>query len=425
MFEEDRLKLKEPVVQPTLKVSDSPEPKDPLQNTSEQHQSVQTATPPGQGDAISGNGPAQTSSAATSQTYLTAPAEALQALIRHPDTPEDQWVEACAELSRREQEPPNAKGDARPKRTRRLIVFSSLLLLFCGAASFPLYHQSSGPGAGPIAAVGGEIQTKKPTDYMVGASKYMQMMWKQKMMVTVGQAIYERSWSESEAAKNLQVSGQKMSSLFRDKMQDLSLEDLSEMATAMGIPLPSASKGSIEYSPSLEPTKKENADAIAFYTRALSLDDKNPGTYKRRAEAFEYLKEYERAIEDLTSCIKLEPDRPYLLEARAQVYSHAGKNEIALKELNELATKFPNYDIYQARSIVYMEMGKYEQSIQDSTTAISNMKTQRPGPYYNRAVCYEKLGKFKEAIADYDKTLESDPSYNAARERAEILRKKL
>lgn len=418
MSEEDRLKLKEPVMQPTLKVADSPEIKEQLE----------TASSAGQAEAVATKDKSQSQS--PSQPYLTVPNEALQALIRHPDTPEDEWVQACSELERRAQEPTKSTAEPSAKHRRRMIVFSTLLLILGAACgSYSINHHDAGPAAGQnaghTATIGSNLQTKKPTDYQVGSSRYMQVLWKQKMMVQVGQAIYERSWSEAEAAKNLQVSAEKISSLFRDRAQELSIEDLSEMATAMGLPTTPVTNGAVAYSPELDSTPKENQDAVAFYTRALSLDDKNAATYRRRAEAFDNLKQYDRAVEDLTRCIELEPNRPYLLEARAQAYYHAGKNAEALQELNALAAKYPDYDVYQSRSLVYMSLGKYEQSVQDSTTSISRMKTQRPGPYYNRALCYEKMGKLKEAIADYDKTLESDPTYTIAKNKADKLRKQL
>ena len=127
------------------------------------------------------------------------------------------------------------------------------------------------------------------------------------------------------------------------------------------------------------------------------------------------LKQYDLAIGDYTRCIELEPERSGPLANRVGVYRDAGHLFLALRVCVELLRRFPDYNAYQNRSLIYLAMQDYERALTDMDRAIE-LDPDRPGPWINRAFLFQKLGRFEEARRDFERTLEIDPTSQGARD---------
>jgi len=80
-----------------------------------------------------------------------------------------------------------------------------------------------------------------------------------------------------------------------------------------------------------------------------------------------------------------------------------------LLDYKTLLNRFPDYNIHQNRSLLYVEMQDYESAMYDMDRAI-DLEPERPGPWTNRAMLYRKLNQPEKARADYEKALELDPT---------------
>jgi tetratricopeptide (TPR) repeat protein len=71
------------------------------------------------------------------------------------------------------------------------------------------------------------------------------------------------------------------------------------------------------------------ADAVAEYSKAISLEPDNAESYHERALCYAYLGDYECAVDDHTKAIQLEPDYPEAYAFRAAAYYMLMQEDIA------------------------------------------------------------------------------------------------
>lgn len=366
---------------------------------------------------------------AESNSVNTAlPEKELLGLAMHPNTPESEWLKACNELNRREQLPQLPESSA-IKRKRIPFAFVLLAIAGCVMAAWCYFSFSHTKAVPPVVSPAKESSAlpvklpAKPTDYMRASSESQKRELNRRARIAVANTIAEKEWTDAEAASNLNLSKQVIADLMEANPVSLSVEDLSQLLTLMGKPanfLAPAKSVQFTFTP---PAAQENKDEIAYYTRAIDRGNHKIGLYFNRASAHSYLKEYDLAIADYSRCVEMGDQNA--LEMRGLVYYQMGNYQAALKDMNTYMSLSPDNDAYQNRALVYDAMGDLPNALKDCTESITRMKTQRPGPYVNRAGIEERLGKLKEALADYEKTVELDPTYTSAIEKVTELKKKL
>ena len=107
--------------------------------------------------------------------------------------------------------------------------------------------------------------------------------------------------------------------------------------------------------------------AVDAFSKSMILDNEfAPICYQWRSIAFANLKQYRKALEDITAAIKLDP-------------KHASN--------------------YGVRARVYEKLGQYRLQVADDTTAI-RLAPQDQSAYINRAWAYDRLGKRQLAKRD-------------------------
>lgn len=100
--------------------------------------------------------------------------------------------------------------------------------------------------------------------------------------------------------------------------------------------------------------------AIELFNKSLPLEPEvAEDVFYYRAKAYFLLKQYQKALDDLTACIKIEPKAPWSYYQRARVHD---------------------------------EMKNYQKEIDDLTTSI-NLDPEYKFAYRNRAEAYEKIGR--------------------------------
>jgi tetratricopeptide (TPR) repeat protein len=261
--------------------------------------------------------------------------------------------------------------------------------------------------------------------YHLSSAKAQAADLKSLVVVKLSRAFDERGFSQRQAAEYLRVSQPRISDLMRGNTNLFSLDTLIEWMLALDKPVTITFDFKKEWGRSSpqEWSEEDWCDKLAYLDKVIKYNPDNREACRQRAYCHYRLKQYDRSIADYGRCLEIDAADHKALQMRAMVYSHAGHNEAALKDFDELLRQSPDHDAYQNRALVYLAMNDLENALKDCSEAIARMKTQRPGPYWNRAVINEKLGRYDEAIADCRKVLESDPTYKIAIEKIEALQK--
>lgn len=247
---------------------------------------------------------------------------------------------------------------------------------------------------------------------------------KEKAARELGQVIRGRGWTQAQAARFLAVSQPRISNLLSGHIEKFTLDKLVTMLVSLDRPveLTFSDPACWSRSPrwSSDPAHPESLQQVEYYTGLLVQDPNNSLAYSRRASAYYRLGDLERAIADYTRAFELDPSRPGSLSNRAGLYGHTKQYKAALRDYETLLERFPDYNIYQNRSLLFLEMQDYQRAMQDMDRAIE-LEPERPGPWTNRALLHRKLNQLEWARADYQKALEIDPTSAFLRQTLEEL----
>jgi tetratricopeptide (TPR) repeat protein len=200
--------------------------------------------------------------------------------------------------------------------------------------------------------------------------------------------------------------------------------------------------------------------AIEDCTRSLALEV-SPEAYSGRGLAYATLRNYERAVSDLTDAIKLAPgsyiyyltraniylaaeryeeavrdytksmalneaEAPLNVVSRAAAYTAMGKHDLAMKDYNVFLDYLIALDSrvkgspvagsgYRARAHGYLRAGKPNEALIDINQALARDKDDALN-WKLRAMVYEALGRKSDAIADYRKALARNASDTESRD---------
>ncbi len=141
-------------------------------------------------------------------------------------------------------------------------------------------------------------------------------------------------------------------------------------------------------------------DAIEQYTKAVKMDPDYDKAYIQRANAYARLNDYERAAVDYDRAIVFNEKDAELYYLSGYAYHQLGKNGVALSKLNQAIEKKRKYlEAYQVRSVVYIELQRYQEALEDCQKCLS-LKEDEKG-FFNLAKVYEKLEMNDEAEQAY------------------------
>lgn len=111
-------------------------------------------------------------------------------------------------------------------------------------------------------------------------------------------------------------------------------------------------------------------ETVPLATAALRRNRKDPLGYLCRARVYLELRNYRRALTDLSAAIKLKPADSELYVERAQVYLNRDNLNRALNDLNRAIAIKPNARAYRERGAVYAELGDFARALTDVDAAL-------------------------------------------------------
>lgn len=147
--------------------------------------------------------------------------------------------------------------------------------------------------------------------------------------------------------------------------------------------------------------------------------------YSNRGVAYWKLKQYDRAIDDLTRAITLDPEYRDALYNRGVVYEEVGEYSRAVEDYTRvIALDKDEVIVYYNRGVAYFRLGEFVKAADDFSRAIA-IRADYTDAYTNRGATYFNLGEYDKAVADYTRALEIDPENTQARSSLEIASGKL
>jgi tetratricopeptide (TPR) repeat protein len=119
-------------------------------------------------------------------------------------------------------------------------------------------------------------------------------------------------------------------------------------------------------------------------------------------------KEYDAIIKLCTTGLAEYPDSTTILERRAIAYQYKGENEKALADYTRIIALRPqNPDSWNSRGNLYHELGEYDKAIADFTQCIP-LSPEGYGTYWsNRGISYYKKGDLDAALSDLTTSIET------------------
>jgi tetratricopeptide (TPR) repeat protein len=161
----------------------------------------------------------------------------------------------------------------------------------------------------------------------------------------------------------------------------------------------------------LKKYKKKMQDLTqAIELNSDSVKDDSPTCVKGYLQLIERNKNDVDIAKRITQIIELKPRKYFLFYVRAWGYINLKQYEKAVSDLTKAIELSSNDDdLYIARAEAYRNLKQYTKAIQDYSKAIE-LKTKDIQAYRNRASCYRELQQNQKAIRDYTRIIELKPN---------------
>lgn len=150
--------------------------------------------------------------------------------------------------------------------------------------------------------------------------------------------------------------------------------------------------------------------AIDFFSKLI---EKEPTAVSlaSRARVWNYLGEFDKAIDDCNEALRLEPQCAMAFDRRAQALTGKGKLEEALADFEKAIELTPEYaSTYTHRARAWLRKGDLERTLADCNEALKREPSLSVAHYFRGRVWSRKAATEK-AIASYTKALMLNPHY--------------
>lgn len=154
--------------------------------------------------------------------------------------------------------------------------------------------------------------------------------------------------------------------------------------------------------------------AVEQFTRAIDLDPNKPEGYIARADAYEKLGKNAEAFADLEKALVLAPKDVTVLTRLGRASNLLGKYDEALGYLNRAtAIDKRNKDVYPEKVITLMGLGRFDQALKASDTALL-LRNDASNLHY-RGLVYLRLNNDVLAKKEFEKSIAKDKEYTPPR----------
>jgi Flp pilus assembly protein TadD len=152
----------------------------------------------------------------------------------------------------------------------------------------------------------------------------------------------------------------------------------------------------------------KQADAEKFYSQKIKNDGKDTWAFRNRASARVMDRDYDGAIDDLSSAIALDPQASLYVE-RGRARKAKGDADGAIRDYTEALKQDSGYAVaLNNRGVAWEAKGKDDEAVKDYTAAIAADRKYST-PFRNRALIHQRRGDFALAEKDLTAAVELDP----------------
>lgn len=157
-------------------------------------------------------------------------------------------------------------------------------------------------------------------------------------------------------------------------------------------------------------------EALADYTRSLTVKHTNPQALAGRAQTYLTAREFDLAIVDYSAALKLDAKLATAFVGRGYAYLVKNDHDSAIRDFTSALAISPSYAAaYNNRGLAYKKAGKTKLAIADFTKAIT-VSPLYALAYANRGYTHEQTGDKAKAVEDFRNALAIDPSLTGARD---------
>ena len=155
-------------------------------------------------------------------------------------------------------------------------------------------------------------------------------------------------------------------------------------------------------------------DAVKDFDLAIHLNPAFAPAYDARGQAYEGLKQPQRAFSDYDQALALDPDLKEAAAHRAQVNRTMGNAAGAQSDLDALVARNPDdADAHMQRGIFYRQAKKNDLAIADFNEVI-RLAPDYAGGFINRGVVYDLLNDQEKAAHDFKEAVRLNPKMAVA-----------
>jgi tetratricopeptide (TPR) repeat protein len=138
------------------------------------------------------------------------------------------------------------------------------------------------------------------------------------------------------------------------------------------------------------------------------LEPNNAWAWINRADAYNRLGQYDKAIADCSKDIELEPKNWVGWNSRGGAYLGLQQHDKAFADINKGIELDPKSWIgWNGRGHAYMTLSQYDKAIADYSKVIE-LEPKNSVGWTNRGNAYTGMGQYDKAVADFSKVIELD-----------------
>ncbi|MDR3700114.1 MAG: tetratricopeptide repeat protein [Candidatus Sulfopaludibacter sp.] len=155
---------------------------------------------------------------------------------------------------------------------------------------------------------------------------------------------------------------------------------------------------------------KDQVGAIKAFDRALEVRPDWIIALAARASLYSQLKQYDKAIADLSRVIELDYSRAVVYDQRGLAYSNSGRHAQAIPDYTRALELDPLMSVaWNNRGWAHLELGQFDPALSDLNKCIE-LNPINTIALMNRAHLYNRRKEYAQAIADFDAVLRVHPT---------------
>jgi len=152
--------------------------------------------------------------------------------------------------------------------------------------------------------------------------------------------------------------------------------------------------------------------------KAVAMDEFNPFAHANLAFTYNYLREYDKAMEEAEKGVSLGPNSAFAYWTLGSVLSYTGRRQEAIPILQKSLRLSPipvNSQILVFLAAIYRDLGQYEEAVVTLEKALRLYGPDHSMAHLALAATYAMMGRENEARAEGAEVLRIDPKFSLER----------